>query len=177
MEYRLLESLKRQAELDGLTGLYNRVTFFNIAEEILNQGRMKLSFALLLIDVDHFKQVNDTHGHPCGDAVLKAVAGTIKNNIRKGDVVGRYGGEEFVVLLEDVSDAQAVMLAEKLCKVIENMTVSYQEKSISVTISIGVAHRPDEGEQTLENLLTQADEALYRSKSEGRNRSSLYCGK
>ncbi|MGX8701170.1 MAG: histidine kinase N-terminal 7TM domain-containing diguanylate cyclase [Caproiciproducens sp.] len=176
-EYRLLENLKRQAELDGLTGLYNRSTFFDIAKETLHQdGRRKLAFALLLIDVDHFKQVNDTYGHPCGDAVLKALANTVKGHFRSGDVMGRYGGDEFIVLLENISDAQAAVAAEKLCKAIGNIMVSCQENSLSVTISIGVAHRPVGGRQTLDLLLSQADEALYLSKNGGRNRIRLYGG-
>lgn len=178
VETKLLENLHRQATMDALTGLYNRGTFFDLAKETLKLGKAKmLDHALLLIDLDYFKRVNDTYGHPCGDTVLKAIADTAKNHFRKDDVVGRYGGEEFAVLLPDLSHLQAVEAAEQLRKAIEDMSIFCQEHSIRVTISIGVAHYPAGGSQTLEALLTQADEALYRSKSRGRNRTSLYRGK
>ncbi|HML38347.1 MAG TPA: diguanylate cyclase [Bacillota bacterium] len=178
VENRLLENLQRQATVDALTGIYNRGTFFDLAEATLEQekGRM-IDFALLMIDVDHFKQVNDNYGHPCGDAILKAIADISKTHFRKGDVVGRYGGEEFAVLLANISGAQAVAAAEKFRKAIEDMKICCQEQSVGVTISIGVAHCPAGDGQTLESLLNQADEALYLSKSGGRNRASLYSGK
>lgn len=175
VENKLLENLQRQATMDALTGIYNRGTFFELAEGEMEQSKVKkLDFALLMIDLDHFKRVNDTYGHPCGDVVLKAVAETAKNHFRRGDVVGRYGGEEFAVLLENISDKQAVTSAEKLRIAIEDMTIPCQDKNIRVTISIGVAHCTAGDCQTLEDLLIHADEALYISKSMGRNRTSLY---
>lgn len=175
VENRLLENLQHQAAMDALTGLYNRGTFFDIARETLKQGDGKmLAFALLMIDVDHFKQVNDHYGHPCGDVVLKSIADTVKKQFRKGDVVGRYGGEEFAVLLENISAAQAVTAAEKLRQAIENMKIGCRGEPFHITVSIGVAHHPAGAGQTLESLMTQADGALYLSKSNGRNRISLY---
>lgn len=174
VENRLLENLQRQATVDALTGVYNRGTFFNLVGETLEQDKVKmLDFALLMIDLDHFKQVNDTYGHPCGDAVLKAVADTAKNHFRKEGVIGRYGGEEFAVLLENISYTQAVTVAEKLRKAIEDMTICCGGQSIRVTASIGVAHYPAGDSQTPEILLARADEALYLSKSSGRNQTSL----
>lgn len=175
MENRLLENLQRQATVDALTGIYNRGTFFDLARKTLAQSReRKRDLALLMIDADHFKQVNDTYGHPCGDAVLKAIADIIKDHFRKGDVVGRYGGEEFAVLLEDLSGEQAVEAAEKLREAIERITIHCNEKSVRVTISIGVAHCSAGDGHTLESLLTRADKAMYLSKTGGRNRTSLY---
>ena len=177
VENRLLENLQRQATVDALTGVYNRGAFFDLAGTVLEQDKTKaLGFALLMIDLDHFKQVNDTYGHPFGDAVLKATADMIRNHFCKGDIVGRYGGEEFAVLLECVSDAQAVTAAGVLQKAIEDMPVCCQAQSIRVTVSIGIAYCPAGAGQTLESLLAQADEALYLSKSRGRNRTSLYNG-
>ena len=175
VENRLLRHLQQQATMDGLTGIYNRNTFFDIARETQERGKSKkLDYALLMIDLDHFKKVNDTYGHPCGDAVLKAVANTLKEHFREGDVCGRYGGEEFAVLLENLSDTQAVTAAEKLRKTIEAMEIDCQNQKIRATISIGVTHYRAGEEQTLESMLTQADEALYLSKSKGRNQTSLY---
>ena len=178
VENRLMEDLQRQATVDALTGVYNRGTFFGRAREALAQSETKgLGLALLMIDLDHFKQVNDTYGHPCGDAVLKAVADTAKRRFNAGGVVGRYGGEEFAVLLENISGTQAVAAAEKLRKAVEGLTVCCQSECVGVTISVGVAYHAAKSGQTLESLLIQADEALYLSKSDGRNRTSLYSAK
>ena len=175
VESRLLENLQRQATEDALTGVYNRGTFFDLAHATLAQEKAKsLDFALLMIDADHFKKVNDNYGHPCGDTVLKVLADTTRNHFRKDDIVGRYGGEEFAVLLANLSARQAVGSAEKLRKIIENMTISCQEAEVQVTISIGVAHYPAGTSQSLEGLLAEADEALYLSKSNGRNQTTLY---
>lgn len=133
-----------------------------------------LDVCLLMIDVDHFKQVNDIHGHPCGDAVLKAVADIVKDHFRKSDVVGRYGGEEFAVLMAGASGDQALSIAEKLRKTIEDATVFCRDQGINVTISIGVVHACAGDNPTLETLLMQADAALYLAKGGGRNRACLY---
>ncbi|WP_369283570.1 diguanylate cyclase [Oscillibacter sp. GMB15532] len=176
VESRLLEDLHRQATMDALTGVYNRGTFFNLARQTLARDGGQRALALLMIDVDHFKQVNDTYGHLCGDAVLKSVAQAARTHFRKNDLVGRYGGEEFAVLLEDLSSQQAVETAEKLRRTIEEMKIAFQDKILRVTISIGVAHCPADCRQTLEELLNQADAAMYLSKTGGRNRTSLYGG-
>ncbi|MGC4018792.1 MAG: GGDEF domain-containing protein [Muricomes sp.] len=169
---------QRQATVDALTGVYNRGTFFERVRDSLDEGKAKTpGHALLMFDLDHFKQVNDTYGHPCGDAVLQAVADVIRQHFRKGDIVGRYGGEEFAVLLANISDTQAVAAAEKVREAIEGMEIHCGDQSVRVTISIGVAHHPNGDSQTLESLLAQADEALYLSKSRGRNQTSLYIAK
>ncbi len=174
-ENRLLEHLHHQAAVDALTGLYNRGTFFELADGALALGRTEmLDVCLLMIDVDHFKQVNDIHGHPCGDAVLKAVADIVKDHFRKCDVVGRYGGEEFAVLMAGASGDQALSIAEKLRKTIEDATVFCRDQGINVTISIGVVHACAGDNPTLETLLMQADAALYLAKGGGRNRACLY---
>lgn len=178
VENRLLESLQRQATVDALTGVYNRGTFFDLATAALERSKTKaIDIALLMIDLDYFKQVNDTYGHPCGDAALKAIADTIGNYFGQGNVVGRYGGEEFAVLLENISAARVVTEARALQKAIEGRTVCWQGQSIGVTASIGIAHCRAGTGQTLESLLTQADRAMYLSKSSGRNQTSLHNGK
>lgn len=173
-ETRLLENLQRQATVDALTGVYNRGTFFDLACQALMQNRAQAKdSAVLMLDVDHFKRINDTYGHSCGDAVLKAVAQTAREHFRKGGVVGRYGGEEFAVLLEDLSRQQAAEAAEKLRKAVQDMTIACQGKDIRVTISIGAACCGAGCGETLEELLTRADKVMYLSKAGGRNRTSL----
>ncbi|MEA4993406.1 MAG: diguanylate cyclase [Oscillibacter sp.] len=176
VESRLLEDLHRQATMDALTGVYNRGTFFDLARQTLSKDGGQRALALLMIDVDHFKQVNDTYGHPCGDAVLKAIAQSAREHFRKSDLVGRYGGEEFAVLLEDLSSQQAVETAEKLRRTIEDMRIAFQDGIVRAAVSIGVAYCPASRRQTLEELLNQADAAMYLSKTGGRNRTSLYRG-
>ncbi|MGF7142676.1 diguanylate cyclase (GGDEF)-like protein [Anaerotaenia torta] len=178
VENRLLESLQRQATMDALTGLYNRGTFFGLAEEALEKGKAQgMDFALLMIDLDRFKQVNDTYGHPCGDAVLKAVAAAARNHFYQDDIVGRYGGEEFAVLLENISGEQAAGTAEEFRKTVGGMIIRCHEQRVGVTVSIGIACCTSDDGQTLEGMLAQADKALYLSKSRGRNQISLYDGK
>lgn len=174
-ETRLLENLRRQATVDALTGVYNRGAFFDLAWQTLLRNREQArDSALLMIDADHFKRVNDDYGHLCGDAVLKAIAQAAQARLRRNDLVGRYGGEEFAVLLENRSREEAVEAAETLRQTIGSMTVACQDKSIRVTVSIGVAHCKAGCCETPEELLNRADEALYLSKSGGRNRTSLY---
>ncbi len=174
-ENRLLKNLHLQATVDPLMDIYNRGTFFELAGTTLDSPEAKsCAFALLMIDVDHFKQVNDTYGHLCGDIALKNVATIVKNHCRKNDVVGRYGGEEIVVLLRDISAIQAFTTVEKLRKTIESTSISCRDNTINVTISIGVAHSPAGNAHSLENMLSQADSALYHAKSSGRNHTCLY---
>ncbi len=170
-----LQKLYAKATFDPLMNIYNRATFFDIANFRLTGKEAKnQSYALLMIDLDHFKMVNDTYGHSCGDAVLQTVAALTKSHFRKNDIVGRYGGEEIAVLLEDISAGQAFTISENLRKSIENTVTSYQEKEIKVTVSIGLAHLPAGSGHELEDMLAQADSALYKAKNSGRNRVRLY---
>ena len=127
-----------------------------------------------MIDLDHFKSVNDTYGHSCGDTVLETVAVIVKGHFHKNDLVGRYGGEEIVVLLENISVSQMRVLVEKLRTNIENTIIPYQENELNVTVSIGMAHSPAGSVHSLDDLLVQADSALYKAKNSGRNRACLY---
>ncbi|WP_312939607.1 diguanylate cyclase [Oscillibacter sp.] len=176
VERHLLDDLHRQATTDALTGVYNRGTFFDYARQTFAKGGGREALALLMIDVDHFKQVNDTYGHPCGDAVLKTIAQAARAHFRKSDLVGRYGGEEFAILLEDLSSQQAVETAEQFRRTIEELRIAYRDRIIRVAVSIGVAHCPAARRLLLEELLNQADAAMYLSKAGGRNRTSLYRG-
>ncbi|MFT4106701.1 MAG: diguanylate cyclase [Lacrimispora sp.] len=174
-EEALLKKLRAQAMLDPMMQIYNRGAFFDLANFILESGKKELiPCSLLLLDLDHFKRVNDTYGHPCGDAVLKAISEHMKKQFKKTGLIGRYGGEEIAVLMKDISPEQAVAAAEELRKSIENIVVSYKGAKVTVTASIGVVYCPGGTVCSLEYLLGQADSALYQAKHAGRNRVCLY---
>jgi len=164
-----LSQTKKDASIDFLTKVYNRRSFIRALKDFVRDYyERKYPFALLMIDIDHFKKINDTYGHLCGDKVLKAVAGTLKLNLRARDIVGRYGGEEFGVILPGSNLAQAVNIAERLRKAVEELTIDCNGIPIKVTISIGVATMKDGLNE--ESLINLADEALYLAKRSGRNR-------
>ncbi len=170
-----LEKLYGRATFDPLLHIYNRATFFDLADFTLRSDEAKnYSYALLMIDLDHFKSVNDTYGHSCGDIVLETIAVMVKGHFRQNDIVGRYGGEEIVVLLENISVDQTLTVVEKLRANIESTKIPCQENQLNVTVSIGIAHSHFENSHSLEDLLTQADSALYKAKHGGRNRACLY---
>lgn len=170
-----LQKLYGKATFDPLMHLYNRATFFDLAAVILGAEEAKgRSHGLLMIDLDHFKLVNDTYGHTCGDTVLETVAVLVKNHFRKSDLVGRYGGEEIVVLLENVPEEQLAAVMERLREKVERTTIPHLDHELSVTISIGGSYAPAGTSPTLEQLLVRADEALYNAKDSGRNRVRLH---
>ncbi len=162
--------LERLATSDSLTGVHNRRHFFVMAEQELNRARRRLRpTALLMLDLDHFKAVNDRFGHAVGDAALRAVADTCAATLRAGDVVGRLGGEEFAVVLHEVELERARSVAERLRAAVEALRVASESGDVALAVSIGVAawRGPEE---SLEALLRRADAALYRAKAAGRNR-------
>ena len=164
--------LERLSVTDELTGLANRRQLDDeLVREIQRHERHKRSFAVLMLDVDRFKALNDTHGHPAGDAVLRKLASVLQASTRKGDTVARFGGEEFMVILPETPAAGALTLAEKIRTAIEqtHFVVGGDSTVVPVTASIGLARFPDHG-TTVETLVMVADEALYRSKQSGRNR-------
>jgi two-component system, cell cycle response regulator len=168
------EELRFKATHDALTGIANRAT----AIEALNRERSRQvrelgSFGVVLIDVDHFKRVNDTYGHLVGDLVLKTVAERIVSSVRPYDTVGRYGGEEFLVVAP-LSDSSGTMsLAERIRKCIESAPIATDPGPVDVRISCGVAVCDSNAPMAVETLLYLADEALYRAKDQGRNRCEL----
>jgi len=175
LEERLRENYQRSLSLaltDELTGLYNRRYVFAHLSELL--GRMTEGSgdtALMLVDVDHFKQVNDCHGHPAGDAVLRELAKRAMRQVRSVDLVGRLGGEEFVVVMPETSLGGAIVVAERLRIAVADEPFILQGKSdkLPLTVSIGIA-MTGEGYDTLETLMQRADDALYAAKNAGRNR-------
>ncbi len=166
------QKTKNLAFTDELTGVFNR-RYFNqrYAREIGRAKRYNRRLSALMIDIDHFKQYNDTLGHIMGDQVLRLMAEIFENNIRKADVISRYGGEEFVIILPEIDAARAFVVAEKLLTVVENSVFPGTEKlpAGKITISIGVASFPQDGSAPAE-VLNEADKALYAAKKMGRNR-------
>ena len=158
------------ATTDGLTGVYNRRTFKELAEPILSRARRSRGpVSLLLIDLDHFKRVNDTHGHLSGDEVLAGFAKLTRSCLRKEDLLARYGGEEFVVLLPGTTEPAAIALADRIRTEVADAALCPANDKVRVTVSIGVAGESGEHLATLEMLLGRADEALYAAKARGRN--------
>lgn len=160
--------LHSMSSTDELTGLMNRREINLRAPELINQAkRYTHTIALLMIDIDHFKQINDTYGHLEGDRVLTALGLRLKTFGRQTDLIARFGGEEFIMLLPDTNANEASLFAERLHKLISEIEVN----NISVTVSIGITM--SDGSQNLEELTKQADTALYKAKSNGRNRTEF----
>ncbi len=171
LEAKALSNLRETARRDALTGAYNRRYFDERLEaEIAYAKRHQKQVAVVLIDVDFFKKVNDTLGHPAGDAVLRSLCEVVSAQIRREDVLARYGGEEFVVVCRDTSPEGAVALAERFRAAVEAAKVSHEGRPIAVTISLGVATGPRESDASSAALVARADQALYDSKRAGRNR-------
>lgn len=161
--------LLQSASTDGLTGVLTRKAFKSEGEKLLAQAlRHQHDLACLVLDVDHFKRVNDTYGHPAGDEVLKAVSDAFKSALRAGDLIGRLGGEEFAFLLPRVDKSAALAVAEKLRIAIADVLVSGDFGTVSVTASIGSTNLSIVSRDT-ETLIAQADAAMYAAKSGGRN--------
>jgi diguanylate cyclase (GGDEF)-like protein len=165
------EELKRLASLDPLTGINNRRTFFELAEiELKRALRYGNSITLVMMDIDHFKQVNDSFGHLAGDQALIKFAHLCKNNLRSFDLVARYGGEEFIVLLPRTDLQTGESIAERIRILIKEEGYIFNKQAISFTISVGVTELDHQRPVTLEALIEQADQALYLAKRSGRNR-------
>lgn len=172
----LEKSLQEQALRDPLTGLYNRRYMQETLERELNRAvRKNTEVGIILADIDHFKKINDTFGHQAGDVVLREISGFLRDHIRSSDVVCRFGGEEFLLVLPDSSADGAFARAEDLRSSLAECEIEYQGRSIDVTFSAGVAVFPHSG-ATVDELIAAADRALYHAKSEGRNRVVLYSG-
>jgi len=154
---------------DGLTGFYNRRHFRGLLDEYIEKVKPNAPISVLLMDLDHFKRVNDTHGHLCGDQVLTRAAQLIRENAPAGTPIGRLGGEEFAMALKGVPLDQAVALAERVRAAVAAQPIETKEATLPITISIGAAH-VEAQPATSADLLRRADEQLYRAKSEGRNR-------
>ena len=139
--------------------------------QIQNSKRYGHPLSLMILDIDHFKKVNDTYGHPVGDLVLRETSKTLVKLVRRSDIVARYGGEEFAIILPETGLASARVLAQRLRRGVEQQTIQYDDKLISVTISIGlVSSDMNDAEIMRESFIFKSDHALYKAKSNGRNR-------
>ena len=170
-EIRLLQNqLKDQVDRDPLTGLFNRRHLAaTMDRELARCARDDAPISAIMIDIDHFKQINDTHGHPVGDEVLKAVAAVLAQSLRAGDIACRYGGEEFLLLLPGTALETAKARAESMVHRVAELRLQVQELALEVQVSAGVAEAPLNATDAA-TLIQQADAALYRAKAAGRNR-------
>lgn len=165
--------LRRTAGVDALTGLYNRRIIDDIGHgEFARARREGTPLSVAVIDLDHFKKINDTFGHAAGDAVLRAMGPVCQNALRASDIIGRYGGEEFLVILPNTTAAQAKVVIERVRGDIENIMISELGGRWHVSASIGIAE-VEPGDPAMSAVIARADAALYRAKSAGRNRVEL----
>ncbi len=169
---RAREALREQAIHDSLTGLWNRgMILEQLGHELHRAEREERPLAVAMADLDHFKRVNDEHGHAAGDAVLREAAERIRSTVRDCDFAGRYGGEEFLLVLPGCDGATAALVAERVRRRVADAPVQTGERLIPVTVSVGLASsRPRAARLRPEALIQAADEALYRAKTDGRNR-------
>lgn len=171
---RLRKQLRELAATDPLTGLYNRRHLFELLHrELRRYERYRETFALILIDADHFKRINDTYGHAVGDTTLRFIAETCLKSVRETDVVGRFGGEEFLILLPHTATDDAVLVAERIRRFMHDPDARPNDDAVPVTLSIGVAEAGPDTE-TFDSILKAADDALYAAKRGGRDRVSAF---
>lgn len=162
--------LTRSATTDPLTGLFNRRHFMQRAhEEVKRAQRYQRCFGLLMLDVDHFKRLNDEFGHLAGDEVLVVLASVVKGTLRETDLLARFGGEEFIIGLPETGPTGAAVVAERLRQRVAAAPLPGVDRS--VTVSVGAAALPTDGVESVDQLIQLADDALYRAKSQGRNRA------
>jgi diguanylate cyclase (GGDEF)-like protein len=167
LEHHILE-----ANSDGLTGIANRRAFdLELGRHLATWQRYGTTFSVILFDIDRFKDVNDQHGHPAGDAVLRATARLIRDSLREVDFVARYGGEEFAAILPDTDHHGALIAGDRIRKAISAAQIPWDDKQLSITVSVGIAGLSLRDDAA--SLMRRADEALYISKRAGRNRTSL----
>jgi len=170
IEHAYHEEIYRLTTVDGLTQISNKRFFMETLErEMARAHRYQRDLSLAMFDLDHFKNINDTYGHLAGDYVLKQLASVVKQKIRREDLFARYGGEEFAIILPEISLATALTFSEKIRQLVEQQEFRFENTSIDVTISMGVATADDKIKE-MEALIKVADENLYAAKAGGRNR-------
>lgn len=169
-----LDEVEKLAGTDPLTGVFNRRRLFQIAEqELLRSQRYGSPFSVMMLDVDHFKQVNDTYGHLAGDTVLREVAETVRQELRVTDFLGRYGGEEFAVILTETDCQQAAEVGDRIRSQLEALTVLTGGHVVQLTVSIGIGGYQLPSDD-IDTIIKRADIALYHAKANGRNACSIF---
>ena len=174
VELDVFEQATHSSKHDHLTGLYNRAYFDEtLSNELKRASRYNTEFSIMFLDLDDFKKVNDTYGHLAGDLTLKTISKLVMNEKRAEDTVARYGGEELIIILPETGKANTLIKGERICKIVENTPINFNGKSISVTLSGGIASYPADGKNATQ-LIHAADQALYDSKAHGKNQMSLF---
>ncbi len=166
----LYEQVQQLSIIDGLTETYlRRYLMGRLEEEVDRAQRLGMKFSVGMVDVDHFKKCNDKYGHLVGDTVLKTIAGRLKKSVREVDMISRYGGEEFCIVLPETAKKSALVVAERIRTSVESKEIVAFDEKIKTTVSVGIATYPEDGED-VNTLLENADSALYKAKRKGRNR-------
>jgi len=170
----MLSQIRKNATTDALTDLYNRHYFYEMAPKMLSgASALHEPLSIAIIDIDRFKRINDRHGHLFGDRVLRTIAKILKKSVRKSDILVRFGGEEFLIMMPNTTEKRAFVIMEKLRDIVANMVFPLNRSDqVRVTISSGIAEF--ENDMTLDRLIKAADVALYRAKESGRNRVEMY---
>jgi diguanylate cyclase (GGDEF)-like protein len=176
--FQRFSSIKNIAIYDTLTGLYNRRYF----EEKLGVDAQKSFYggtplSLVMVDLDHFKKVNDTFGHTEGDQVLCKISSLLKNSVRKKDTVARYGGEEFILILPEAGLEESFVIAERIRGLVERTLFEVGKAQVNLTVSMGISHFPSHRAKSKEELIRMADQALYDAKRGGRNKVCIFAGR
>jgi len=170
----LYQKVQELAIMDSLTGMLSRRYFFErFHEELQRSNKFQYKFSCLMVDLDRFKEYNDRYGHLVGDVLLKEVAKTIKESLRQIDLVGRFGGEEFIIILTETDQEGSLFAAERIRKSVQDKSIRAYDEVLKVTISIGISSYPKHGRDA-NGLVEKADHALYRAKETGRNRIYVY---
>jgi two-component system cell cycle response regulator len=168
------EDLREQATRDSLTHLWNRNSILEaLSRELARGARESSPLGIVIVDLDHFKNINDNHGHPAGDAVLREAARRMQSGVRQYDSIGRYGGEEFLILLPNCGAVESYSQAERLRKQLTQADIRFNDISLRITASFGVTAAIPGQPWTAEGLVRKADEALYVAKNSGRNRVEI----
>ncbi|HEY5957380.1 MAG TPA: diguanylate cyclase [Polyangiaceae bacterium] len=171
----MIHRVEALAITDPLTGLFNRRRFADVLRrEFAVTKRYRNVLSCLMLDIDHFKRVNDRHGHDCGDSVLKEVAAILIHNIREVDLACRYGGEEFAILLPHTPKESAMTVADRITACVRQLRLSRGNESVSVTLSVGISSTEDVANSDADDLIRTADIALYEAKRSGRDRVAIY---
>ncbi len=169
------DKLKKMAFTDGLTGLFNHALLIELFEKEYRKLKCnKSNIAFMMLDIDYFKKVNDTYGHPAGDMILKQIAEILINHTRFSDIVGRYGGEEFGIFLPETNEQEACLISEKIRQTVESNYFDIGSEKIKITLSIGICSSEYVETVKYKDVIKKADEALYQAKLNGRNRVELF---